>query len=125
MIGPKTVLDWMPPDVIKPLVAVIGVGATSTPAGLGPKLSAARFKVIRDPFTRASTMAAVARALEIPDEFPSIAENNCGIVSTVRTVTEYSTQPTRPGFVAQPGTVVPSWRVTGCVPTFGGEKVTF
>src|ERR1035438_4431757 len=123
MIGPKTVLDWMPPATIMPLVAVIGLGVTSIPAGFGPRLSA-RFKVMRDPFTRASMMAAVARALESALAFPRTAENNCGMVSAVRTVTEYSTQPTKPGFVEQPGTMVPSWRVTGD-PRFGGVKVTF
>src|ERR1039457_1498056 len=111
MIGPKTVLDWMPPAKIKPLVGVTGLGVTSIPAGFGPRLSA-RFKVMRDPFTRVWTMAAVARALESALAFPSTAENNCGIVSAVRTVTEYSTQPTMPGLPAQLGTVVKSCRVT-------------
>jgi hypothetical protein len=98
----------MPPAVTKPLVAVIGLGVTSTPVGFGPKLSRDRFRVMRDPFTRASTIAAVARALDTPEAFPSTAENNCGIVSAVRTVTEYSTHPIKPGFDEHPGTVVPS-----------------
>jgi hypothetical protein len=57
------------------------------PAGLGPA-SAVRSNVITDPFTRASTMAAVARALDSAFAFPSTAENNCGIDSAVRTVTQ-------------------------------------
>src|SRR5579864_5902895 len=51
--------------------------------------SFARSKVQRAPFTTTGTMAAVARALAIPFELPSMVENNWGMFSATRAVTQY------------------------------------
>src|SRR5260370_40416949 len=62
------------------------------PAPHGAELPQSPSRLIRisDPGTTTSIMAAVERAETVPVVLPNTDENNCGIVCTARTVTQYT-----------------------------------